>query len=134
MIITFTSITRFIHSRNFIIPFKSNFYLGMNLILFLGVVVLGCSYGFDSSNQSHQLVLNFDVEGALRILISLLLINNVFDCGALKLHLLSDILSLGQIFIIFRMQHRGFIKVNILTQNDFLLDRDQTHNPLTPSS
>ena len=60
----------------------------------------------------------------LKILINLikcfklLLITNVSDCGTFKLHLLSDILSLAQILLRFRMQHRELVKDDISTLND----------------
>ena len=60
----------------------------------------------------------------LKILINLircfklLLITNVFNCGALKLYLHCNIFSLSQIFIRFRIQHRKFVKDDIFPEND----------------
>ena len=56
----------------------------------------------------------------------LLLITKVFYCGALKLHLLSDNLSLSQLFFKFRMQHREFIKDDIYINDLSFLQRQNS--------
>jgi len=63
----------------------------------------------------------------------LLFITKVFDCKALKLHLLSGILSLAWIFFRFRMKHRELIKNDLYAQNDLSFRRRVVLNPLTPS-